>query len=72
MVGLTIELKGEMARINHLIEQIRSKPRDEYPVWAPKLRDLEAERRRLEFVVHHRRREARKKVVDFVSWRNGP
>ena len=71
MVGLTVELRGEMARISRMIDEIESKPRDEFPRWAPTLRSLEQERRRLDLMVRHRRQEARKKVVDFTSWRNG-
>jgi hypothetical protein len=68
----TRELNVEIARLNRLIARIEAKPRGEWTVWCSTLHDLVEERDVLGMVVLNRRLEARKKVVSFRRWRDGP
>lgn len=68
----TDTLRDEISRLTRIISQIESKPRTEWAVWAPTLRDLRAERRSLDRVVRFRNAEAAKKIVDLRRWRDGP
>jgi hypothetical protein len=70
MPGPTTQLKAEIQRLDRIIAQIESKPRDQWRLWFPTLRDLEMERRMLSRVVAARRALAAEKVVDLGYWRD--
>ena len=70
MPGPTMQLKAEIQRLDRIIAQIESKPRAEWRLWFPTLRDLESERRTLARSVAARRAIAGEKVVDLDYWRN--
>jgi hypothetical protein len=72
MPETTDTLRDEISRLDRIIAQIESKPRTEWSVWLPTLRDLRAERRSLNRVLRFRDAEAAKKIVDFRRWRDGP
>jgi hypothetical protein len=68
----TRDLKVEIARLNRLIARIEAKPHREWALWSPTLHDLVEEREVLGMLMLNRRIEARKKVVSFQRWRDGP
>jgi hypothetical protein len=70
MPGPTPQLRAEIQRLSRIIAQIEAKPRDEWRLWFPTLRDLEGERRMLARVVAARRALAAEKIVDLGRWRD--
>ena len=70
MPGPTTQLNAEIQRLDRIIAQIESKPRAEWRLWFPTLRDLESERRTLARIVAARRALAGEKVVDLGYWRD--
>jgi len=68
----TRNLQQEISRLNRLISRIRAKPQRELPIWAATLHELMEEREVLGLVMLNRELEARKKVVSFRRWRDGP
>ena len=70
-MATTKNLRNEFLRLNRMIAQIEAKPQRELTVWTATLRDLRAERDRLQAVLQARRQEAGKKVVDLQRWRDG-
>lgn len=70
-VRTTQQLRSEIARLNRLIARIEAKPRHEWGIWAPTLRELVEERAVLGLLLRTRRSEARKKIVSFQRWRDG-
>jgi hypothetical protein len=71
MATTTEHLKSEFLRLNRMIAQIETKPQRELTIWSSTLRELRAERDQLQRILHARRQEAGKKVVDFQRWRDG-
>jgi hypothetical protein len=70
-MATTKNLRNEFLRLNRMIAQIEAKPQRELTAWTTTLRDLRAERDQLETILHARRQEAGKKIVDFRLWRDG-
>jgi hypothetical protein len=70
MLGPTAQLRAEIERLSRMIAQIERKPRSEWRLWFPTLRDLELERQMLAQVVAARRMLALEKVVDLRRWRD--
>jgi hypothetical protein len=70
MPGPTPYLRAEIQRLSRIIAQIEAKPRAEWRLWFPTLRDLESERRMLAQVVAARRGLAGEKIVDLGRWRD--
>jgi hypothetical protein len=70
MPGPTTQLKAEIQRLDRIIAQIERKPREQWRLWFPTLRDLESERRTLARVLAARRALAAEKVVDLGYWRD--
>jgi hypothetical protein len=70
MPGPTAQLKAEIRRLNRIIAQLEAKPRAEWRLWVPTLRDLESERRMLARVLAARRALAGEKIVDLRRWRD--
>ncbi len=68
----TRHLHQELTRLNHLISRIRAKPQRELAIWTSTLHELLEEREVLGLVMLNRELEARKKVVSFRRWRDGP
>ena len=70
MAGPTPRLRAEIRRLSRIIAQLRAKPRAEWRLWSPTLRDLESERRMLARVLAARHALAAEKVVDLARWRD--
>ncbi len=68
----TRHLHQELTRLNRLISRIRAKPQRELAIWTSTLHELLEEREVLGLVMLNRELEARKKVVSFRRWRDGP
>lgn len=70
MPGPTPQLKAEIQRLSRIIAQLEAKPRAEWRLWFPTLRDLERERRMLGQILAARRMLAAEKIVDLGHWRD--
>jgi hypothetical protein len=70
MAGSTAQLRLEIERLNRVIARIEARPRREWRLWAPTLRDLHAERQMLARVVAARRSLVRAKIVELRRWRD--
>jgi hypothetical protein len=70
-MATTKNLRNEFLRLNRMIAQIEAKPERELTAWTTTLHDLRAEREQLATILHARRQEAGKKIVDFRRWRDG-
>ena len=70
MAGPTARLRAEIRRLSRIIAHLRARPRGEWRLWSPTLRDLENERRMLTRVVTARRALAADKIVDLARWRD--
>jgi hypothetical protein len=70
-MATTKNLRNEFLRLNRMIAQIEAKPQPELTVWTATLADLRAERDQLQTILHVRRQEAGKKIVDLQRWRDG-
>jgi hypothetical protein len=68
----TRQLQDKIVRLNRLISRIKAKPQRELPIWATTLHELLEEREVLGLVMLNRELEARKKIVSFRRWRDGP